>query len=300
MLEWTNQNSETISSLRLHSMTVEELIHADTKVESRFHFYKGIWWREVKPFFYQPAAFTTEVLPGSCAPKPWIALGGYYHMVPQGAFSNGRIVVNEVPDLAEYRLEKLKKQARYEIRRGLSLFRISQVKDCNELLNEGYDIYRDWEQRTRGVRVKRSHGHIFHRWIEGMFRHPHKLILGAYFQERLAAFIVAHAAMGVADLSKAFSHSAFHQYSPTSALIYAYIHICAASPNIHTACDGLRSTKDSLQRYKGKLGFVHVSHPAFICLRPALRPLVRWCLPVQYRRLMGEYDSDPRVSAIAL
>ncbi len=99
-MDLTKQNLETIHSIHLHNMTVNELVEADSQVESRIHFSKGIWWREVKPLFFQPAAFMTRITPHQAAPKPWHAIGGYYHMVPDDAQSNCVIVVNEVSDLA--------------------------------------------------------------------------------------------------------------------------------------------------------------------------------------------------------
>jgi hypothetical protein len=288
-MDFTAQNLDTIRSIHLHNMAVDEVVLADSQVESHFHFSQGIWWREVKPFFYQPAAAMTQIVPHAAAPTAWRAVGGYYHMVPPGAPSNGHIVVNEMPDIANYRLDNLNKSVRYEIRRGLSTFRIGQVTDLEELLADGYRVYLDWEGRTANVRIRRSDPAVFRRWITAVFSHPYRLILGAYFEDRLSAYVIAHAVAGVASLSKCFSDAPSRRYAPSSVLIYAYLRICAQSSGIHKACDGLRSTKDSLERYKAKLGFRQVSYPAFICLRPVIRPLVRWLMPMEYRRLMGQY-----------
>jgi hypothetical protein len=106
------------------------------------------------------------------------------------------------------------------------------------------------------------------------------------------SYVVAHAVDGVADLSKSFTDPYFYRLSPSSALIYAYITICTQNPEIRKACNGLRSTKDSLERYKAHLGFQQVSYPAFIHLRMGLRPLVSRWMPEQYRRLMGQYRTE--------
>ena len=50
-MDLTERNLETIASLRLHNMTVEELAEADRRAGLRLHFSDGVWWREVKPFF---------------------------------------------------------------------------------------------------------------------------------------------------------------------------------------------------------------------------------------------------------
>ena len=113
-MDFTQQNLDTISSIRLHNMTVEEAVRADSGVESHFHFSQGIWWCEVKPFFYKPAGLTTQIAPQAAAPAAWRTLGGYYHMVPAGAPSNGQIVANEISDPAGYDLELLKKKRNHD------------------------------------------------------------------------------------------------------------------------------------------------------------------------------------------
>lgn len=290
MKDLSEQNFEQLHSIHLHNMSIEELVKADSEVESRFHFSRGIWWREVKPFFYQPSAFMTRIIPQQSSPKPWLAFGGYYHMVPEEAFSNGSIIVNEISNPSTYKLEDLKQQARYDIRRGFSNLKISRITDLNDLLGDGYRIYLLWEGRTKGVRVKRSRREVFQQWISRVFNHPYNLILGAYLENRLIAYIIAHAANGVADLSKSFSDLSFRQFYPSSALMYAYIVICGQNPEIRKACAGLKSHKISLDRFKKKFNFSQVPYPAYIRLRSFIRPLVRWLMPIQYKRLMGQYN----------
>jgi hypothetical protein len=294
----TERNLEAILAIRLHNMAVEELVQADRRTGCRFHFSDGVWWREVKPFFYLPANFMTCIAPQQARPKAWLALGGYYHMVPPGVAGNGQIVTNEVPEPAVYRLESLKANKRREIRRALAFFRISRVENLADLLGDGFRVYLDWEQKTKNVRGKLSNPAAFSRWITSIFHHPYKLILGAYAQEQLVAFLIADAVEGVANVSNTFSHSSFNSLTPRSALNYAYVKICGQQREIRKACDGLRSLKDSLEHYKSELGFQHVSYPAFISLRRVLHPVVRWLMPSEYRRLMGQYQTDSPSAAL--
>lgn len=296
-MDLTEQNLKTIHSIHLHNMTLDELVEADSRVESRFHFSKGIWWREVKPLFYQPAVFTMRISPHQAAPKPWYALGGYYYMVPDGAQSNGVIVVNEVCDPANYGLETLKRKTRYQVRRALAQQKICHIIKLDDLLSDGYKIYLSWETRNKNVRVKRSNHEVFCRWISRSFHHPYNIILGAYYKGRLISYIIFNAVDGVANLSKTFSDYSFRHLHPSSVLIYAYIKICGQNQQIHKVCNGLRSHKISLEQFKAKFGFCHVTYPAYIYLCPFLRPLVRWLMPTQYRRLMGQYDDETQTQS---
>jgi len=290
-MDLSEENLEAISSIRLHNMTIEELAEAEGKAGSRLHFSDGVWWRQIKPFFYLPANFMTCVVPHQAKPKPWLALGGYYHMVPPGAPSNGAIVTNEISDPSVYGLQSLQAKKRQQIRRLLTQFRIARVEKLNDLLTDGFRVYLDWEKR-KNPRAKRSNPAVFGRWMTNLFHHPHKLILGSYDRERLVAFLAAEAVEGVANATDLFSDSSYARQAPSVALRYAYAKIAAQSPAIHKVCDGFRSLIDSLEHLKLLLGFEHVCYPAFIMLRPVVRPLARWLMPFEYRRLMGQYPTE--------
>jgi hypothetical protein len=241
--------------------------------------------------------------PYESPPSRWLALGGYYHVVPEGTPRNGSIITNEITDPGRFELEMLKKNKNgarkvREIERGLSVLRIRRVAHLDDLLSDGYRVFRAWEQRTVDIASDVWHKNIhtanFKSWAEREFHHPYDLLLGAYFENRLVAFVRIKSTDGVANLVNTWGdHSMYktHQVSPTTVLNYAYIKICGHSPGIHKALNGLRSLKDSLERYKAELGYRHVTYPAFICLRPPVRPLVRFFLPRQYRRLMCQYTT---------
>jgi hypothetical protein len=290
-MDLLEQNFETMATVRLHNMSAAEVVAADRKLGMKFHLSGGIWWREVKPFFYQPAMITTRIAPGAASPHLWSALGGYYHMVPDGADTNGAVTANEISDPVGYDLKSLKRK-RGQIQRALAAFRIQPVTSLQDLLTSGYDVYVDWEQRIGDVRTKRSNPQAYRRWITSVLEHPHGLILGAYVGNRLAAFMTIYAMDGVANCSKIFAHSEFHQQTPSSALLYAFVKIAGNNPEIRRVWHGLRHTNANLQRYKAVMGFDLVSYPAYILLRAGIRPLVRWCFPSEYQRLMGQYPAE--------
>lgn len=300
-MDFTKQNLETIASLCLNNVSVEQRAVADRKGGERFHNSKGVWWHRVKPFFYRPASFLLPLKPYESAPSPWLALGGYYHVVPEGARRNGSIITNEITDPSRFELEMLKKNKNgarkvREIERGLSLLSIRCVSNLDDLLGDGCRVFRAWEQRTVDVLSdvwhKNVHTANFKSWAERVFHHPYDLLLGAYFENRLVAFIRIKATDGVANVVNTWGDHMIYktlQVSPTTVLNYAYIKICGHSPGIHKAVNGMRSLKDSLERYKAELGYRHICYPAFICVRPPVRSLVRVLMPLQYRRLMGQY-----------
>ncbi len=300
-MDFTKQNLETIASLRLHNASVEQRAGADSQAGERFHNSNGVWWHRVKPFFYRPASFLLPLRPYESPPSPWLALGGYYHVVPEGAARNGSIVTNEITDPGRFELEMLKKNKNgarkvREIEKGLSVLSIRRVANLDDLLEDGCRVFRAWEQRTVDVLSdvwhKNIHAANFQSWAERVFRHPYDLLLGAYLENRLVAFVRIKSTDGVANIVNSWGDYSMYktlQVSPTTVLNYAYIKICGHSPGIHKAVNGMRSLKDSLERYKAELGYRQTCYPAFICVRPPVRSLVRLLMPLQYRRLMGQY-----------
>src|SRR5438128_6083420 len=230
-MDLVEQNYATMAIVRLHNMTLDEIVQADRGLGMKFHFSGQMWWRQVKPFFYQPAAATIRVNPHDCCPNPLLALGGYYHMVPEGAESNGVIVANEISDPAGYDVQSLKRK-RNQVLRALATFRIQPVTSLDDLLTSGFQVYLDWERRTNNLGAKRSNTGVFRRWAVSILAHPYSLLLGAYAGNRLAAFMTIYAADGVASCSKIFSHSEFNQITPSSGMLYTFVKIASNNPEI--------------------------------------------------------------------
>jgi hypothetical protein len=297
--DYAELNWETIRSIHLHDMTVDELVGAEHKAQTHLHYSKGVWWEEVKPVFYHPAVPMLAIKKGASAPNPLSALGGYYHFLPNGDEANGSVVVNEISDLRSYTLEGLRSMVRHNIRRGLRRLRIARVTELRDLLQDGYEIYMGWEQRHPDVRVKRSSPALYQKWIRSVHGHPYKLILGAYDGDRLVSFIIGQSVLGTANISKCFTHLDYYKLTPNTPLVYAFITICQQNPAIQRSCHGLRALDEDLAQFKENMGYKQVTYPAHISLWAPIRPLVRWFFPAQYRRLLGQYDRGSNGAADA-
>ena len=289
--DFTDSNLELLHSTNMHCMDTDEMVSFDKDLDPdwKFHQADSVWWRTVKPFFCQPADIYARIVPHTQRPNALAALGGYYHMVPDGCEANGKIVFNEIRNPAGFDLSAIRQTKRNIIRRGLRKMRLQRITSPELLLSEGYQIFLDWQKRILGIAPEKTDQSRYAQWVTRLTRHPHEIVLGAFYEDRLTAWIVARANGDRANLTKAFGHSDFRNLEPASTLIYAYILICAQNPQIKSACDGLRSTKPSLEEYKAALGFEHVEYPAYIHMRLAVRPLVQRLFPSQYKRLVGDY-----------
>jgi hypothetical protein len=289
-LDLTEQNLKNIHFIHIHNMTVDEMVEADKGVESRFHFFKGIWWREVKPFFYQPAWFLTPVKPEVARPNPFKSLGGYYHIVPEGSYSNGVIVTNSIENISEYSPEKLQHaKTRYNIKQGLKNVKIL-IPELEHMITDGYEVYLSWKQRIGKVYKDRSHKNTFRNWINNEYLISKRLILGAYVDDHLIASLIGHAVQDTACMTMLYSNSKFHSFHPVDALVYSFILICQKNPDINRVINGLKSLKPGLQIFKKRHGFKEIVYPAYIHMNYLARTAAKIFLPEQYKRLMGRYE----------
>lgn len=100
-------------------MTMEELARCQQdeglKVLSR----GGVWWVEIRPFFFRPLLPFTAVDPQA---KPYpgrSVIGGYLHVVPDGVEPNATMNLFAFDDIKGYTLDSLSHKRRKTIRNAL-------------------------------------------------------------------------------------------------------------------------------------------------------------------------------------
>jgi len=280
-----------IARIKLKPLSIEELVIQDLRRGQKIHKHRNVWWREVKPFFYMPTWFLSTFKPEEARPNPFKSIGGYYHIVPEGSYTNGSICVMFVDQLSEYSLENLSNsRTRYNIRHGLRNVQICLVPELEHLLTDGYEVYLSWRHRIGRIYKDRSNPILFRNWITNEYSLPNRLILGAYVDNRLIAFLMGYAVEDTAIMTMLFSHSEYHRLHPVDALFYSFILICKQHPGIKRVCAGLKGTRSTLNDFKNKHGFKEVIYPAYIKMNPLIRPVVKTFMREKYKRLMCHYQ----------
>ncbi len=127
-----------------------------------------------------------------------------------------------------------------------------------------------------------------------MHANPYQLVLGAYDGGRLVSFMIGDSVMGTANIAMCFTHPEYYNLTPNTLLVFAFITICQQNPAIKKSRHGLLGFGDDLTQFKRNLGYAQVAYPAYIRIPAPIRPLARWFFPTQYRRLMGQYDGEPK------
>jgi len=185
----------------------------------------------------------------------------------QGA--NGWLYLCKDP---EYSLEKLRKGARYDVRRGLREFQVRAASQ-EEVLALGFAAYRD--SRTRN-RLSGDSREAFETRFGRL--QPATRFFGAFKDGKLAAFC---GGLEVEDWASIGGWSAdeFLHLRPNDALIYFVSYHYLVEGSCQTLSYGLSSVQASsnargLHHFKVKLGFEAIPvHRTFV-LNPLLRPII--------------------------
>lgn len=148
----------------------------------------GVWWREVRPFFYRPLFPFQRFAPGKVkSPLPSF-LFGYQYPVIEGAPANSHLNLMVFDDIHNYSLGTLKHKQRNEIKRGLKHFSIKRIVEYDEFVDRGYKAYVSFFQRTNYTWKKdRVYRNAFIKWANHLFRFPKIVIHGAYRGDELSA-----------------------------------------------------------------------------------------------------------------
>lgn len=259
------------AGLEFPVLSLEELARQQANVEDSVHRHQGIWWRRARPFFWQPCFPYQRIDPKLAWPSRLRSLGGYTHLTNERSGSNGmfRAIVHE--DLPRYSIASLNRVRRKKIRAGLCSLEIRIVRP-DDLLEAGYDVYVSCHSRIHWGRNKCSR-YRFVGWMTRMLQQQKRLILGAYYNDRLVAFMLPYACGEILTPSLIVSHSDFLALHPNDVLYHAFLTIGRQTPGSQMADLGPVSSKPSLDNFK--LGYGRVQEfPSFTWINPAIRPFL--------------------------
>jgi hypothetical protein len=174
----------------------------------------------------------------------------------------------------EYSLDALSKNGRRDARKALRELEIGWITH-DQLLAHGFEAYADC--RTR---VGLSDGTLdhFRNRFGALAAIPGHHYLGAWKEDKLAAFMTIHAVEGCASIA-AYAHWQYRGSCPNDGLIHFALHHCVNERGIGLMSYGLSSVQEetkaaSLHEFKLKAGFqAEPVHRAFR-VHPRAAPIV--------------------------
>jgi hypothetical protein len=238
----------------------------------RVHLRSGVWWRDLRYGFCQPCFSLREVDHRVVRPLLVRSPAGYMHVAAAGSPVNSvcRMILRE--RMQQYSLQQVDKKKRNEVRSGLARLEVRPVTHLEDLTGDGYEVYLSWRERTTwgSDKTRRS---VYEAWITRAFRRPKRIVLGAYREGKLVAFMLPSAVYNVASISYIASHSDALSAYPNDALYHAFLCIARQTPGIEIANFGPISSKATLDKFK--LHYAQVKEmPSYTWINPAVRVLV--------------------------
>jgi len=257
-------------------VNIEEYGQLEMKLGiNKVHLRQGVYWWRYKPFYYIPLYFIQPIERGTSSPLPYKALLGYEHVVPDPCTANAVLPVMMMGNVRDYSIEALDKKKRYDIRQGLCQV---QVRTANlwDMQEHGYEINisalakqkKSWRRDTSAYSSRQKWFHD----VETYHGLPGKEMWGAYVNGRLIAYLWTTRVEDTAFINGAMGHPDYLGYYPNDALLYSFCAYCADRGDVARIVFGLWCAKESLNRFKERLGFHRVDLPLF----RKINPLVRW------------------------
>lgn len=184
----------------------------------------------------------------------------------------------------DYSLDKLTKNARYDVRRGLREFEIRRLEYA-EVLSLGRAAYYDTLTRTgRPLAHRDKFEKAFDRVRNDRY------FIGALRGGRLAAFMQVIAVDNWVSLG-GYSASEFLPLCPNNALIFHIVRYVFSNTNAivvdygFSSIQGL-SNSDGLHRFKIKMGFEAIPVRRVFTINPLVRPIISRVVPLIMRGLL--------------
>jgi hypothetical protein len=140
-------------------------------------------------------------------------------------------------------------------------------------------------ERVRWGRDKSDRG-SYSSWISKAFLRPKRLSLGAYFGDRLVAFMLPYVVGDIAVQAYVASHSGFLKYRPNEAITHAFMCIARQTPRVCSADMGPVSTKPSLDYFKQQFCSIK-EFPSYTWINPLIRPMFNKRIRPRYPWLAG-------------
>ena len=266
-------------------MSMEEFAQSQQAQGLRIQLLDGIWWVEIRPFFYRPLFPFTRIVPQLRAYPKTSCVGGFLHAVPEGVTANSSMNFFVFDQLKQYSLETLTSKQRTAVRSSLKHFQARTMTDVEEFIDSAYHVYLSFQRRTNySYKDERVNREEFIQWAKQIYRFPKIHKLGVYHDGKLcaveASYRVGHVIVG----DTVFANDAALKLKVTD-FIYHSLREAAAHTDALYYFIGLPTGVKSLDQSKLRRGCKVLTLPAHFQINPITLQLVKVFMRSSYQKL---------------
>jgi len=251
----------------------------------------GNWWFQVKPGFCWPMDCFRPIELGKAVPAYAKTYVGFQHVLPDEAAANSHLTINAVLDLSTYGSESVNAKRRNAVRKGFKACDLEVLANLDaETIAGCCAAWNDLTARTgwKHAADEKTFSRSWHmlRDVPGV-----SIIVGREHQSgEVAGFLVTKIIGDTAYVDTIASRTDLLHANVNDAVMYAFLINATKLPGVCKAHYAIKSTVESLERFKTGLGFVPHPFPAMLKLRPGVPLLLSLFAREKYRRMQGRYD----------
>lgn len=283
-------------------MTVEEYAIFEKENGTDLVRVDGIWWKNVRPFFYQPLFPFLEIVPGSIKVPHAALVGAYQHVVPSPEMANSQKNYFVWDDLRNYSLQKINHQRRYNIKKGMKFFKVEEIENMHEFISAGHPVYCSFYERTKySFRKERVDKRYFADWAATLFRFPKIKILGAYRGGELSAISVSYLVDDVVIEATCFGRTEDLKDHVLDVLAHGILERAANCPEVNLIFRGTATGFKNIDDSKIRRGCRLISKPAYYHMNLFVYMVLRGFMKNNYDKIIGVLrDRDPAAERFLL
>lgn len=282
-------------------MTIDEYAAFEKENGAELVKVDGVWWKNVRPFFYQPLFPFLEFAPGSRKAPHAALLGAFQHLVPSPSMANSQKNYFVWDDLRNYSLQKINHQRRYNIRKGMKCFQVREIVDMPEFISAAHPIYCSFYERTKySFRKERVDKRHFADWAATLFRFPKVKILGAYRGGELAAVSVSYLVNDIVIEATCFSRTEDLKDHVLDALAHGLLERSANCPAANIVFRGTATGFKNIDDSKARRGCKLLSLPAYYHMNLFVYLVLRSFMKNNYEKIIGSlHEHEPALNSVS-
>ena len=268
------------------SMTVDEFAEYRRGEGMKLAKTDGIWWAEVRPFFFRPLFPFREIKPWSKR-YPWKAfLGGFMHVAPSSTETGSWLNFHVYDDLQNYSTDLLSSKRRKVLRHCNKIFSIRPIADPDEFVSTAYPVYKIFYERTnywyKNDRVLKEN---FTDWANNLYAFPKVSKNGIYLGNKLSGVETSFRIEDVIFGDNLFADNESLDHDVIDFLVHT-VREAAADTDAKYFFSGLPTGVTTLDSSKRKRGCKLLSLPAYCKINPVALYLAKLLMKDSYQKLL--------------
>jgi hypothetical protein len=248
----------------------------------------GIFWRQVRPFFYRPVLPVQEFSEPEAAKSFGWPNGFQYALNGAGRTDSALnfIMLDNAPD---YSVESLGRRRKQLIRAAGQMFQVKPLRDLREFQRSGFNAYRSFYERTGYThRADRKNEAAFQQWAENVFSEPKVILLGGYGPDGLVGVSRSYWVGRTLVYATLFCETNSLKKNLGELMFHELRMLAAREAGIADIFVRNYQGGNSLDNYYLMRGCKLVSKPARLVMPAAIRAGIKYFLPKQHALLAGK------------